>query len=92
MALLTLLGLKDKKMVHLEVASQHHPNRFSEELNGYGAPCFHCEKIILDSQYVARTKTNGTKYYHCFCALSVNLVDNLESKNCADSIQTRQIG
>jgi hypothetical protein len=49
----------------------------ARKLDGYGAPCFHCEKIILDNEYVARTKTNGTKYYHCFCALSVNLVDNL---------------
>ena len=47
------------------------------KLNGFGTSCFHCDKIILDNQYVARTKTNGTKYYHCFCALSVNLIDNL---------------
>jgi len=50
----------------------------ARKLGGYGDPCYHCEKLILDTQYVARTKTNGTKYYHCFCALSVNLVDNLE--------------
>lgn len=34
--------------------------------------------MILDTEYVARTKTKGTKYYHCFCALSINLVDNLK--------------
>jgi len=49
----------------------------ARKLNGYGSPCYYCEKIILDKEYVARTKTNGTKYYHCFCAMSVNLIGNL---------------
>jgi hypothetical protein len=50
----------------------------ARKLDGYGAPCFHCEKMILDNEFVARSRTKGTKYYHCFCALSVNLVDNLK--------------
>lgn len=34
--------------------------------------------MILDNEFVSRSKTNGTKYYHCFYALSINLVDNLK--------------
>ena len=43
----------------------------ARKLEGYGAPCHHCEKMILDNEFVARSRTNGTKYYHCFCALSL---------------------
>lgn len=50
----------------------------TRKLDGYGEPCHHCEKMILDTEYVARSRTNGTKYYHCLCALSINLVDNLK--------------
>ena len=48
----------------------------ARKLDGYGAPCYYCEKMILDNEYVARSKTKGTKYYHCICALCINLVDN----------------
>ncbi len=49
----------------------------ARKLDGYGSLCHYCEKMILDHEFVARSRTNGTKYYHCFCALSINLVDNL---------------
>ena len=50
----------------------------ARKLDGYGSPCYYCEKMILDNEFVARSRTNGTKYYHSFCALSLNLVDNLK--------------
>jgi hypothetical protein len=49
----------------------------ARKLLGYGEPCYRCSELILDLEYVARSGTNGTKYYHDVCALSVNLVDNL---------------
>jgi hypothetical protein len=49
----------------------------ARKLSGYGQACYYCNKIIFDLEYVARTKTSNTVYYHSICALKVNLVDNL---------------
>lgn len=47
------------------------------KFKGYGEPCFQCQKPILDTEYVARTKTRGTAYYHSVCAQSIRLIDSL---------------
>jgi hypothetical protein len=58
------------------------------KLDGYVSLCYHSEKMILDNEYVARSKTKGTKYYHCFCAQSVNLVDNLKLRKAESPHQS----
>ena len=47
------------------------------KFKGYGEPCYQCLKPILDTEYVARTKTRGTAYYHSMCAQSIHLIDSL---------------
>ena len=49
----------------------------ARKLKGYGEPCWHCRKAILDIEYVARTGTHRTAYYHSLCALSLQIIDNL---------------
>ena len=45
---------------------------------GYGRPCYKCDQPIQDAEYFSRTKTNGTTYYHCICALQVRLIEKFE--------------
>jgi hypothetical protein len=50
----------------------------ARKLKGYGESCWHCRKPILDMEYIARTRTHGTAYYHFICAQSLQIVDNLD--------------
>gem|GEM_PF-5048265 len=49
----------------------------SRKSNGYGKSCHFCNETIYDKEYVARTKTRGTSFYHCLCAMRIHLIDNL---------------
>ena len=46
--------------------------------SGYGKLCYKCDQPIHDAEYVSRSKTNGTSYYHCICALQVRLIEKFE--------------
>ena len=45
---------------------------------GYGKRSYKCDQPIQDSEYVSRSKSNGTSYYHSICALQVRLIEKFE--------------